>query len=78
MAYNAVKKILHQCMLEKNSITRGLGRRNSFPNQITHCLSHFSFCQVFRVVPTCSKVFPYVRFQVLEHPICISGPVYMR
>ena len=38
----------------------------------------FRFARFSGVVPTCSKVFPYVRFQVLEHPICISGPVYMR
>ena len=65
-------------MLGKNSITRGLGRKNSFQSQITHCLSHFSFCQVFRgcsgAVPKCSRML----FQVLEHLICIFGLVYMR
>ena len=30
-----VRKILHHCIREKNSISRGLGEKNSYTNQIT-------------------------------------------
>ena len=60
-------------MLGKNSITRGLGRKNSFQSQITHCLSHFSFCRVSR---GCSDVFQSV--PVCQIPGLRTSYLYLR
>ena len=76
MAYNAVKN-LTPMYVRKKFYHQRFGKKKFFPKP-NHPLSFSCFVLpgfpgLFRRVPKCSRML----FQVVEHAICISRPVYM-